>query len=160
MFTADYFIDQLNLKAHIEGGYYSETYRNPVTYTNSNGERALSTLIYFLLKGEQASKFHSLTSDEIWLYHYGSPIIIHTFDEKGNYKTLKLGLDSKNGEQPQVLIKSHLIFGAELLLKKSFSLVSCLVSPGFDFSDFKLYSKNELLLKLPEHKELITKFIK
>jgi predicted cupin superfamily sugar epimerase len=33
--------------------------------------------------------------------------------------------------------------------------VSCVVSPGFDFSTFELFTKEDLLPKFSEHKTLI-----
>ncbi len=78
-------------------------------------------------------------------------------DNKGAYKNLKLGLDIENGEMPQILIPANVIFGAEPLENASFSLVSCMVSPGFDYRDFILYKSDELCLIFPQHSEIIKK---
>jgi predicted cupin superfamily sugar epimerase len=32
----------------------------------------------------------------------------------------------------------------------------CTVAPGFDFADFRMPSRAELLEKLPQHRELVT----
>jgi uncharacterized protein len=163
MYTADYFIDTLNLKAHIEGGYFKEIYRNPheisdeellVTFETI---RSLSTTIFFLLKSGQVSKFHRLKFDEIWFYHYGCPITIHMIDENGGYQSVVLGLDVGSGQMPQILIPSNIIFGAEPMNDNSFSLVSCMVSPGFDFRDFELYEADNLSRLFPQHFEIIQK---
>jgi predicted cupin superfamily sugar epimerase len=66
-------------------------------------------------------------------------------------------LDIKNDEKPQVLVSANTIFGAEPLLKDSFSLVSCMVSPGFDFRDFIMFGEEELIKNYPEHSEIIKK---
>lgn len=151
MFTADHFIQHLNLEQHVEGGYYRETYRSPLTAN----QRSLSTAIYFLLEGDQLSRFHRLTADEIWFFHYGSPLLVHQIDKTGRLFVQKLGMDFSAGESPQLLIPAGTIFASETADKNSFSLVSCMVSPGFEFDDFKLFTKEELKAIHPQHQEAI-----
>jgi uncharacterized protein len=148
MNTAKYFIQQLNLQTHIEGGYYKEFYRSSL----KTGDRSLSTTIYFLLEKEQISHFHQLTADEIWFFHHGAALIVHCIDAEGNLWEHRLGMNLESGEQPQLLIPAGTIFASEMSDKNSFALVSCMVSPGFEFEDFKLYSKKELIKKYPAHK--------
>jgi uncharacterized protein len=163
MYSANYFISKLGLEPHIEGGYYKEIYRNSFEIPNDeypmsfDGRRALSSTIYFLLESGQVSKFHKLKFDEIWFYHHGCPILIHIIDEKGEYQTATLGLNLIAGEKPQVLLPAGVIFGAEPLEENSFSLVSCMVSPGFDYRDFALFSQENLSLLYPKHTEIIKK---
>jgi predicted cupin superfamily sugar epimerase len=163
MYTADYFISKLSMDRHIEGGYYKEIYRNSFNISHEGyayefeGDRALSTTIYFLLEWGQVSKFHKLKFDEIWFYHYGCPMIIHMIDNNGEYKSVRLGLEIEKGEMPQVLVPANVIFGAEPSESDSFSLVSCMVSPGFDFRDFILYEEKDLCSIYPQHTEIIKK---
>jgi len=145
--TAAYFINELNLQPHVEGGYYKEIYRSPL---NIN-DRSLSTTIYFLLEGEQLSRFHQLTADEIWFFHYGSTLLIHQIDSNGDLSVQKLGMNLSAGEHAQLLIPAGTIFASEMEDKNSFALVSCMVSPGFEFKDFTLFSKEELVKKYPGH---------
>ncbi|RYY48037.1 MAG: cupin domain-containing protein [Chitinophagaceae bacterium] len=149
--SSQYFIDQLGLEPHVEGGYYKEMYRSPIR----TGDRSLSTTIYFLLEKEQLSRFHQLTADEIWFFHYGSAIIIYSIDEAGTLTTQKLGMDMEAGEQPSLLIPAGTIFASEMADKNSFALMSCMVSPGFEFNDFKLFSKKELAAMFPAHLVMI-----
>lgn len=164
MYTADYFISKLGLETHVEGGYFKEVYRNSMLISSEaypvafEGERPLSTTIYFLLKSGQVSKFHKLKFDELWFYHDGCPMLIHMIDEKGGYQSVRLGLKLEKGETPQILVPANVIFSAEPMEEQSFSLVSCLVSPGFDFRDFILYDGKALCEMYPEHKELIGRF--
>ncbi len=69
-----------------------------------------------------------------------------------------IGIDITNGEVPQVIIPKNRWFAAELINKKGFSLVGCTVAPGFDFNDFQLAKRSELIKLYPQHKNLITKF--
>ncbi|EID30033.1 cupin domain-containing protein, partial [Streptococcus pseudopneumoniae] len=38
---------------------------------------------------------------------------------------------------------------------KDYALVSCLVAPGFEFEDFELFERVDLLATYLEHKEMI-----
>lgn len=153
LFTAEYFINKLGLLPHIEGGYYKEIYRSALT----TGDRSLCTTIYFLLQGEQVSHFHQLTADEIWFFHYGDALLVHQIDAAGNLTAQKLGNKLDEGETPQLLIPAGSIFASEMTNKNSFVLVSCMVSPGFEFDDFKLFSKAELTEKYPAHHTIVAR---
>lgn len=148
-------VQAFQLEAHPEGGWYKELYRSDKTTTTAKGKRNLLTSIYFLLTSENASNFHKIESDEIWYYHEGSSLTVHTLSEDGVYKALKVGNKLSEGEQPQVLVPKGLIFGSTVTEEDSYSLVSCAVAPGFDFQDFKLFSEEELLARYPEHATII-----
>jgi uncharacterized protein len=146
MTKMQHLITSLELTPHIEGGYFKETYRSVAQYITEDGQsRSLSTLIYFMLPSGNYSKFHKIASDEIWIYQAGSPLLIHMINQEGKLHTATLGLDVANGQQPQVCIPAQTIFGAEVLDAHSYSLTSCMVAPGFDFNDFQLYDKAELM---------------
>lgn len=160
MYTPEYFIEKLQLAPHVEGGYYREIYNdtsNRIGIEDYDGKRSLSTTIYYLLKLGQVSKFHKLKSNEIWFYHYGSPLTIHMIDTEGKYSKVVLGLNIEKGELPQLIVPANTIFGAEVVEGGTFTLVSCMVSPGFDFKDFQMYSRDELINEYPDHKEIIYK---
>lgn len=147
-------IEKLNLKAHPEGGYYCETYRSSEVIPGK--DRDLMTSIYFLLTSKNVSRFHRIKSDEIWFFHAGSPLIVHTLDENGHTEN-KVGLNINIGEQPQFLVKKNTIFGSTVMHENSYSLVSCVVAPGFDFTDFELFTKEVLLSQFPDHEAIISR---
>jgi predicted cupin superfamily sugar epimerase len=164
MFTSEYWIKKLQLTPHPEGGYYREIYSSN-NYTDlsfltgtKEVKRSLSTSIYFLLKSGEVSKFHRLRSDEIWYYHHGSSITIHCIDVAGVPEDILLGSNADKGEVFQAVIPAGTIFGATVNDKDSYSLVSCMVSPGFNFDDFELMGREDLLSKFPDLKEMIIKF--
>lgn len=158
-----YYVSKLGLTPHREGGYYKETFHSTEMTSdqeltvNFEGKRKLYTSIYFLLTSKDISHFHRLKSDELWYYHAGSPLTIHIIDEKGEYKDIKLGLNLDNGEVPQALVPKNSIFGSSVMDEDTFSLVGCMVSPGFEYKDFELFTQSELLLKYPQHKDIIRK---
>jgi len=147
-------VKNLDLKAHPEGGYYSETYRSGLELETKEGFRSLATCIYFLMTSDNVSKFHSIAGDEIWFYHEGSPLTVHILSDKGYEKLLVGPLDGL-GHQPQQLVPPGVIFGSTVEEPESYSLVSCMVSPGFDFRDFRLYGADELSAKWPDHDDII-----
>lgn len=147
-------VAELDLKPHPEGGYYKEIYRSDLGIGTPSGERSIVTSIYFLLTSENVSKFHQIKSDEMWFYHEGSPLTVHVIDENGQYEKIKVGPVSEINK-PQQMVPAGVIFGSTVDYKDSFALVSCVVAPGFDFDDFRLYNKQELLGNFPTHKEII-----
>ena len=159
-----FYIEKLNLQPHPEGGYFSEVYRSEEIIQEKflakryNGERNFLTSIYFLLDGEQTSKFHRLKSDEQWHFYDGCAVKIYILNEHEEIKIVTLGSEISNGQTFQSVIKRNNWFAAELTDKKSFCLVGCTVSPGFNFSDFELGNREELISKFPHHKAIIEKF--
>ncbi|MFC7319702.1 cupin domain-containing protein [Halobacillus campisalis] len=154
---AQNFIDQLQLEPHPEGGYYKPTYASEKVERFAQGDRSLYTSIYFLLRSGEVSHFHRLQSDELWYFHAGSSLTIHMIYPDGKYEEVKLGLHVDKGEVPQFVVPRHTIFGSSVQEEDTFSLVGCMVSPGFDFEDFELFSQDELVKEYPQHEEIIRK---
>jgi uncharacterized protein len=161
---AKQYIKQLQLKKHPEGGYFKEVYRSverilpthlPKRYKSS---RSFSTSIYFLLEGQQFSSFHLLRSDELWHFYDGSAVLLYTINQKGKLSIKKLGRGMNS--ELQLVIEKQNWFAAEVEEKKSFALFGCTVSPGFDFDDFELGKRNDLLQKFPQHSALIKRLTK
>ncbi|MBU2649536.1 MAG: cupin domain-containing protein [Bacteroidetes bacterium] len=161
MKQAEDLIRLLNLQPHPEGGFYREIHRSdddlpeeslPERYT---GKRSLITSIYYLLKGNDFSAFHRLRSDELWHFHAGEVLEVFILGNDGTLNIRMLGPDPGSGHQFQVMIPRGHWFAARLKDSGSFCLTGCTVAPGFDFSDFELAERSQLLQIFPEHKEYI-----
>ena len=158
---AKYWIEKLGLIAHPEGGYYRETYRSGLSIAREalpppfTGPRLISTAIYFLLDGENFSAFHRLRSDEMWHLYAGGPLAVHVIEENGRYSQLQIGSDPEAGESLQAVVKAGCWFASRVRDPESFALVGCTVAPGFDFEDFELGKRSELLRLYPQHRKLI-----
>lgn len=153
------YVSSLELTPHPEGGYYKETGRCSQKITSATGlEVPLFTNILFVLTQENPSRFHQIQSDEVWYFHDGKPLTVHCIYPDGEYKAVKLGRDVENGEKLQFEVPKGVIFGSSV--DDEWALVSCMVSPGFDFREFKLFSRRELLDLYPSHKDIITKLTK
>lgn len=129
-------IAALGLQAHPEGGWYKETWRAPA----ADGERASSTLIYFLLESGQSSHWHRVDADEIWLWHGGNPLEISiSKSQQQEIDRMRLGPDVTGGEMAQAVVPAGDWQAATPLEGEyDYALVSCVVAPGFEFSGFTL----------------------
>jgi len=155
--TAAHWITQLELIPHPEGGYYKEVYRsaNKISRQHSSDLKDACTSIYYLLEDDDYSGFHRIGSDELWYFHKGVPLRIHVIDPEGNYTALNLS-DSAPGSF-SVAVKAGDWFAAEIPSKSGFTLVSCAVAPGFDFAEFEMAQKDNLLAAYPQHEAIINK---
>ena len=155
-------IRKLNLQPHPEGGYFKEIYRSQGVINSESlglefsGVRNYATSIYFMLTSDTFSAFHKINQDEIWHFYDGSPIKLHVISESGNHTQHIIGKDIFNGQVPQLVVPANHWFAATLVNENDFSLVGCGVSPGFDFKDFNLPSREYLLQKFPQHADVIT----
>lgn len=154
-------IDKLQLNKHPEGGYFKETYRSEEYVKKEDlpdrygGKRNFYTSIYFMLTKNDISKFHRIKSDEIWHFYQGDPLDIFVIRENGVLDIRKLGNDLLNSESPQILIEKNQWFAAKIS-GSNYSLLGCSVSPGFEFDDFELAERGELIQQYPRLKETIT----
>ncbi|MDV5977186.1 UNVERIFIED_CONTAM: cupin domain-containing protein [Streptococcus canis] len=153
MITKEDWIRKLELAPHVEGGYFRQTEKAQETMGLNGKERALYTSIYFLLEEANPSHFHRLTADEIWYFHAGAPLTVHMITPDGNYRRVSLGLDLAKGQQLHYCVPKGTIFGSTV--DNGYALVSCLVAPGFEFEDFELFARADLLALYPEHKTII-----
>jgi len=162
--NAEYYIEKLGLTKHPEGGYYKEIYRAAESIEKSalparyNSARNVSTAIYFLLNKSDKSHFHKLNSDELWHFYDGTSLTIHMITEEVEYTVQRLGRNLEHGEVYQCVIPKGTWFAAEVDDKKSFTLIGCTVAPGFNFADFTLAKRNDLIALFPGHKKLIEQF--
>ncbi|MEU7630734.1 cupin domain-containing protein [Nocardia sp. NPDC049220] len=124
----------LDLSPHPEGGWYRETWRSAVEFVPEGyvGPRASATGIYFLLLPGEQSRPHTVRSDELWLWHRGGPLALSIGGE-----VVILGPDVEHGQLLQVVVPGS-VSQAARLVGENYALVSCIVSPGFDFADFRM----------------------
>jgi predicted cupin superfamily sugar epimerase len=130
----------LELEPHPEGGWYRRTWTSDAVVATERGDRPAATLIHFLLAPGEASAWHVVTSDEIWLWHGPDPVMLQrggSGAEPVAGETIVLGGDENRGQSAQVLIPAGV--WQRTLPSAGESLVSCLVSPGFSFADWRLH---------------------
>ncbi|MCW2759011.1 MAG: hypothetical protein JWO46_2757, partial [Nocardioidaceae bacterium] len=129
--------DALDLEPHPEGGWYRQTWASPEAVTLPDGRvRPTATLIYFLLPAGESSAWHRVASDEIWLAHTGTVVLELA------------GADAEPGPGVAQVVGTGKAAAAQVVVpagtwqrtvpSDADALVSCVVSPGFDFADFEL----------------------
>jgi predicted cupin superfamily sugar epimerase len=136
-------VDRWRLGPHPEGGFFRETYRSTLRTVPAGwpGERALATAILYLLPAGQESEWHRVRGDELWLWQGGAPMELRIGAE-----TRQVGPDPEAGHEPQILVPAGAwqsatpatTSAAAAAPVASWSLVACVVTPGFDFADFEL----------------------
>ncbi|MEU7897759.1 cupin domain-containing protein [Nonomuraea sp. NPDC049152] len=124
--------EALDLLPHPEGGWFRQTWKSTVTFEPEgyDGPRASATGIYFLLQPGEESVPHMVRSDEIWLWHRGGPLTLTIGDEE-----VTLGPAVEEGQVPQARVPAG-VWQAARPAGDEAVLVSCVVSPGFEFADF------------------------
>ena len=161
MLKAKDWIDALQLKKHPEGGYFKETYRSEdhigpcCLGRDGNDYRSISTAIFYLLKEDDVSMFHRLRSDELWHYYAGASLSLHILGQDGQYAVETLGINVDRGEIPQVVVPAGLWFGATVNDTMSYCIAGCSMAPGFDFKDFEIGSRDDLIHRYPDHRHII-----
>ncbi|UWQ43381.1 cupin domain-containing protein [Leisingera aquaemixtae] len=127
---ADQIIEHLGLQLHPEGGWYKETWRA------QNEGRPAGTCIYFLLKAGEASHWHRVDAAEIWLYHAGAPLVLSlAATDEGPAQDHLLTPDLAKGAPQLIVPEGHWQAARST---GDYTLVSCTVSPGFQFEGFEL----------------------
>ena len=154
-------IQRLQLEPHPEGGYFRQSYRSEVVIAREalpagfSGARAVSTAIYFLLEGKNFSAFHRLRSDELWHFYAGEPLVVHVIEPEGKYFPILLGREPEAGQILQAVVRAGSWFASHVADWSSFSVVGCTVAPGFDFEDFEMGKRGDLVGLYPQHREVV-----
>jgi predicted cupin superfamily sugar epimerase len=160
----------LGLQPHREGGYFRETYRSPVLVPTPVGPRPLATAILYLLTADSPSRWHRLRFDELWFYQGGAPAELLLLAQGGVVDADPVERLLVGPQNPQVVVSGGRWMGGRVLQEASaepagpsagpagrgaWTLVGCVVTPGFEYEDFELGRPEELLAAFPAAKELI-----
>ena len=139
--TADHITSALDLAPHPEGGAFRQPWAAAETVTLADGRvRPTATLIYFRLLAGESSAWHRVASDEIWLAHSGVVSLQFGGSDAAPAagETVLVGVDVGAGQVPQAVVPAGV--WQRTVPSAEDALVSCVVSPGFDFDDFELAS--------------------
>ena len=141
-----------DLTEHPEGGRFREVFRSAhlVSTERESGKSAL-THIYFSLDKGEFSRFHRVTSDEVWNLYQGTGLRLYTCDG-GDKPPQCVTLSAANNCFCHV-IPAGIWQAAEPI--NDTVLVGCSVAPGFEFADFTLIDPDaeltrQLLTMAPE----------
>jgi hypothetical protein len=136
---------ELDLEAHPEGGWYRRIWESAVTVDppGYGATRPTATAIHYVLGPGEQSVWHRVRSDELWFWHRGAPLSLWLGGDGDApvepASALRLGPGPSDGERPALLVPGgHWQRAAPGPggPERGSVLVSCVVSPGFDFADF------------------------
>jgi uncharacterized protein len=161
--TAEQIIRVHDLRRHPEGGYFRESYRSdeyirrdclPSRYA---GDRCFSTAIYYLLVAGSVSRLHRIAGDEIWHFYLGGSLTVVELKADGSAEHVVLGPELDAGQRLQHVVRAGTWFGAFPNSGSNYALVGCTVAPGFDFADFEMATRRQLLERYPGEEDCILK---
>lgn len=159
--SPQHLIEKFKLQPHVEGGWYSETYRSAETIDQSalperfGGHRSFSAAIYFLLEKGNFSSFHRIKGDECWHFYAGDRLDLYVIHPDGRFEEIHIGNQIEKGEHFQYVVPGGCWFASRPASDSEFCFVGCTTAPGFDFDDFELAKANELVSAYPQHESLI-----
>ena len=153
-------IELLQLESHPEGGWYKEVYRSEARH-QTDGDvfpsgRNFATAIYFLITAGNFSAFHRIKSDETWHFYSGDAIEVIEINKEGSLIKTILGSNIVEGHVFQYTVQGGNWFASRVYDKGNWSLTGCTVAPGFDFRDFEMAKRAQLLHDFPQHQKIIT----
>jgi predicted cupin superfamily sugar epimerase len=147
--SAQELIDRYALLPHPEGGWYRELHRSSEPVRRVDGQqRSGLTAILFLLDADSVSRWHRVChADETWHVAGGDPLELLLLPPDGGQLQRRclapLTLAARGPAtlgaalpEPLVVVPAGWWQAARSL--GSWTMVSCCVAPGFDFSDFHL----------------------
>jgi len=133
----------LDLVPHPEGGHFREEHRSAhvVTPPDGRGLRAALTSIAFLLAKGEHSRWHAVRSDEQWHWREGAPLELYVA-EPGFTAVERVVLGATAAGHAGAYVVPAGSWQAARPLGE-YTLVGCVVGPGFDFADFRFLAADE-----------------
>lgn len=135
-------IAMFQLAPHPEGGWFRRVYTSDTSIKLGGRMRPATTSILYLLGGFEESRWHRLSvSEELWMWRAGGPMTIElggTGSEPEIAHRITIGA-SELDVQPVLIPKNTWQCARPQLA--TWSLVSCVVTPGFDFDDFHFHDQ-------------------
>lgn len=138
MHDKQYWIEQLCLKPHVEGGFFRRTFGSELSVPTQYGNRiSMSSIFYMLTDDSSTGYFHKNRSDIMHYWHAGSPLHYTVIHSDGGISRHILGPDIAAGQQLQLLVEGG-AWKATQLKDGQFGLLSEAVTPGYESADMQM----------------------
>src|SRR6516164_7952498 len=148
----------------MEGGFFRETYRSPLSLSGEGlppayrGSRSIGTAIYYLITPETFSRLHRAPGTEIFHFYLGDPAMMLQLVPDGSSLMVTLGTDLAKGQEPQAVVRGGVWQGCRLAAGGRFALLGTTMSPGFDYADYENGDRARLVAQYPDVAELIREY--
>jgi predicted cupin superfamily sugar epimerase len=151
-------VEQLQLQAHPEGGWYRELHRSSLAVRRPDGARRCAfTQILFLLAAGGVSRWHRVRqAEESWQHLGGDPLDLWQMRPTGGQASVssltalaRPGATSPQASPPNPVTVVPADWWQAACSCGGWSLVVCTVSPGFEFDDFELLAESSERIDLP-----------
>jgi uncharacterized protein len=136
-------IRMLDLQPHPEGGFYREISRSSerVGARQPAVTRSAVTTIYFLLTAGTFSRWHRVSSDEIWHWYEGESLeLLVCPPDFSSVQHVELGPIDKQQVQVHTVPAQWWQAAGPL---GAYALTGCTVAPGFEFEDFSFLADDQ-----------------
>jgi len=133
-------VARLQLTPHPEGGWFRELYRD-----------AAVTTIHYVLPVGGLSPLHRLRHrTELWHFYGGAPLSLHTVTDTGTTAVTEL-----SAAAPLAVVPPG-VWQAARAGTGGWAWCGCTVAPAFDFADWEMPAREELLRRWPALTALVT----
>jgi len=148
-----------------EGGFFRETYRSRWQVSAEylpdgvRGSRSIGTAIYYMITPDSFSALHRLPGTEVFHFYCGDPVLMLQLLPDGTAKTVELGNNLLDGQQPQVIVRGNVWQGCRLKPGGNWALLGTTMSPGFDRADFEAGDPERLIAQYPGAADRIRRLV-
>ncbi len=147
---AEEIVERLGLgRLDHEGGWFKRVHSGE----ERDDGRAPSTTIYALFTREDFSALHRLDALEQFFFLDGDAFEVFRIGVDGTVRTDVLGRNLGAGESPHLVFEPGEWFGGTPLDEGAYgwTLMSCVVTPGFEWEGFEIGNRDRLLNLYPNY---------
>ena len=165
--TADRVIERLKLSPlQPEGGYFKQIFKSEISIDflydgdSERVSRSLMTGIYYLITPNDFSLLHRVRGTEIFHFYIGDPVEMIQFSAHSELKEITMSSNIFSGHELQVAVPPMQWQALRLRSGGSFALMGTNVVPGFEYSDFEIGLRSDLISKFPKYAKQIHEYTK
>ncbi|MEM6545143.1 MAG: cupin domain-containing protein [Pseudomonadota bacterium] len=145
-----------------EGPWFLQTYKSDEIIEGAlaerySGVRYAYTAIYAVATRQEFSAMHRLRTDELWHFYGGHPAEVLMLYPNGSGEIKIFGADVLAGQHPQIMVPRGTWMGARPIGADdtAYTFASNTLSPGFEYADYEIGYRDELIEIYPQFKKKI-----
>ena len=135
----------------VEGTLYVSTYRSAQEF--ADGPIGTAMIGLYCADPLSLSRFHRLTTDEVWHFYGGDPLRLVLLFPDGSSHEVIMGSDPLAGQQTQFVVPAGVWQAGHTIAGGRYSLFGCTLAPGFTGGMFEGGTRAQLLAAYPDRRE-------